>query len=59
MIYDQLAAIVSKEHVLADEPMAAHTTFRVGGQADYLVSPRSPEQVAAVVSLCRELVKIL
>ena len=54
MIYDQLAAIVGKEHILADEPMAAHTTFRVGGPADYLVSPESPEQVAAVVGLCRE-----
>ena len=54
MFYDQLAAIVGKEHILTDEPMAAHTTFRVGGPADYLVSPESPEQVAAVVGLCRQ-----
>ncbi len=26
------------------EPMSLHTTFRVGGEADYYLEPESPEQ---------------
>lgn len=49
----ELYAIVGEKNILADEPMAAHTTFRVGGPADYLVSPQTPEQVRDVIGLCR------
>ena len=40
--------------VLRDEPMSAHTTLRVGGPADYFVTPDSPEAVGRVAGLCRE-----
>ena len=39
---------------LVDEPMSAHTTFRIGGPADRLVTVQSPEQLAAVLRLARE-----
>ena len=32
--------------VLADEPMSAHTTLKLGGPADYLAFPRSAEEIA-------------
>jgi len=32
-----------------DEPMALHTTFRVGGPADLLVSPASVDELCAVI----------
>ena len=35
------------------EPMKNHTTFRIGGPADYLISPKSVEQIQEVISLCR------
>ena len=34
--------------------MARHTTFRVGGPADYLVKPGSPDEVRGVIALCRQ-----
>lgn len=49
--YEQLLSILTKEQILCEEPMSRHTTFRVGGPADYYVMPR-PEQIAEVVALC-------
>lgn len=48
----ELRAIVGAERVLADEPLAAHTTFRIGGPAQWLVLPCSENEVAAVVNAC-------
>lgn len=50
--YNRLCSILSKEQILCDEPMSRHTTFRVGGPADYFLMPRQ-EQVADVLELCR------
>ena len=33
---------------LVNEPMSAHTTLKLGGPADYLVFPRSAEEIAAM-----------
>jgi len=46
--YEQLCTILSKEQMLCKEPMSKHTTFRVGGPADYYVMPRT-EQIAEVL----------
>jgi UDP-N-acetylmuramate dehydrogenase len=35
--------------VLRDEPMARHTSFRIGGPADYLVEPANEHDVVAAV----------
>lgn len=51
--YEQLCTILSKEQILCKEPMSKHTTFRVGGPADYYVMPRT-EQAAEVLSLCHK-----
>ena len=52
-IYNQLIQIIDKERVLTDEPMKKHTTFRVGGNADYFVMPRTTEEVQKVIALCK------
>ena len=36
------------------EPLSAHTTFRIGGAADLLVTASTAEQAAMVLRLCRE-----
>lgn len=36
-----------------NEPMAAHTTFRIGGPARIVFYPQSPQQVSEIVRLCR------
>ena len=40
--------------ILVAEPMKNHTTFRIGGPADALALPKTPEEVAEVVHFCRE-----
>lgn len=50
----QLRALAGEDAVLTDEPLASHTTFRIGGAAQWLVLPRTEEAVAAVVAACRE-----
>ena len=51
--YRQLCHILSEEQILCEEPMSRHTTFRVGGPADYFLMP-SPEQAGDIISLCKE-----
>lgn len=51
--YQQLCTILSKEQILCDEPMERHTSFRVGGPADYFLLPRT-DQAAAVTALCKK-----
>ena len=40
--------------ILVAEPMQNHTTFRIGGPADALALPKTPEEVAEVVRFCHE-----
>lgn len=35
------------------EPMSRHTTFRIGGPAEYYACPRNPEEAAALAAACR------
>ena len=51
-IFDEaLKNILSEDEILKDEPMKHHTTFRVGGPAEYYLRPKK-EQVAEVLRLC-------
>lgn len=52
--YDRLIEMVEKERVLQKEPMSRHTTFRVGGAADYFVSVKTEEEIWKVLTLCKE-----
>ena len=45
---DEIRSRMASEHILLDEPMKEHTTFRIGGPADYLIFPASMEDVAFV-----------
>lgn len=49
-----LFEIIDGEKVLLNEPMKKHTTFRIGGPADYFVVPTAVEEVKAVVTLCEK-----
>ena len=40
--------------ILVAEPMKNHPTFRIGGPADALALPKTPEEVAEVVRFCHE-----
>jgi len=43
--YAKLCSVMGKSHVKRDEPMSRHTSFKIGGPADLLVSPETSEQV--------------
>ncbi|MDO4343235.1 MAG: UDP-N-acetylmuramate dehydrogenase [Eubacteriales bacterium] len=52
-LYQKLCDIVGEEQVLTEEPMKKHTTFRIGGNADYFVRPGSREEIAGILQTCR------
>ena len=53
-IISKFEDVIGKDRVLVEEPMKKHTTFRLGGAADYFLSPEKAEQVAELIHICRE-----
>ncbi|MBX9232225.1 UDP-N-acetylmuramate dehydrogenase [Coprococcus catus] len=51
--YHKLSEAAGVDHILKDEPMSAHTTFRIGGPADYFVVPEDAASLGRGVALCR------
>ncbi len=51
---EKLQKLMGAEKVLVNEPMSAHTTFRIGGPADYFVMPETVEELAKILALCKE-----
>ncbi|ADK13402.1 MULTISPECIES: UDP-N-acetylmuramate dehydrogenase [Clostridium] len=49
-----LEKILDKEDIKIDEPMKEHTSFRVGGPVDILVTPKKFQEVVDVITLCKE-----
>lgn len=49
----ELEKLLSGEQIRKEELLSRHTTFRVGGAAEYFVTP-TIEQVPKVVELCRQ-----
>lgn len=41
-------------HVCCEEPLAKHTTFRIGGPARLFCAPNSEEQFVCVINLCKQ-----
>lgn len=50
-LLDELKKILPEENILVNEPMKNHTTFKVGGPADYLVIPETKEQIVECLKL--------
>lgn len=53
-IYKQLLSILEEESVKTDEPMKKHISFKVGGPADFLVKPKTEEELAKVIKFAKE-----
>lgn len=51
--YDEITTALPELQVLKDEPMSRHTTFRIGGPADYFVCP-DREQIAEVLAVAKK-----
>lgn len=52
--FNKIQALVPAQRLLVKEPLSRHTTFRIGGPADFLVQPESVAEVAAVLKVVRE-----
>ena len=48
-----LREALPEKQVLTDEPMARHTTFRIGGKADVFVLPASIDELLEVLQLTK------
>lgn len=47
-----LAAAAGEDNVRLVEPMSAHTTFKIGGPADVLITPETREALVHVLDTC-------
>lgn len=50
----RLSNILKPEDIALDEPMKKHTSFKVGGPADILVTPTNYDEVIEIVKLCNQ-----
>ena len=46
--------VVDAAKIQKDEPMKKHTTFRIGGPADYFIMPSNEKELAETIRVCRE-----
>lgn len=53
-IIERFSNLLGNEKVRINEPMNRHTTFRIGGPADYFLLPSSSEEVRGILEICRE-----
>lgn len=49
----RIKEVVGPENIKLDEPMKNHTSFKVGGLADILVTPVSVMQLSEILKLCK------
>jgi len=49
-----LEEIVTKGKIYKDELMSRHTSFKIGGMAEFFVEPADEEELASVIKLCKE-----
>ena len=54
MLYTGLTKITDNENVLKYEPLSKHCTFRIGGTCDYVVTPKSSQELIEVLKLLKE-----
>ena len=53
-IYNELLKFIDKDKILKDEPMALHTSFKIGGKADFLVKPSTEDEIISILKFSKE-----
>ena len=53
-IENKFCACLGSDNVYRNEPMRKHTTFRIGGPADFYLCPHSAKEIQKTVAICRE-----
>lgn len=52
--YEELIQKINKENILLDEPMSKHTSFKIGGNADYYITATSIENLKNILETAKE-----
>lgn len=52
-IHEKLLEILPENRILVDEPMKKHTSFKIGGKADFFVIATSVEEVKSIAQFAR------
>ena len=53
-IYELLVSKIPKENILVDESMKKHTSFKIGGLADFFVKATNIDEVKYVIKISKE-----
>ena len=53
-IKEELRKIVDDNNIFTDEPMKAHTSFKIGGPADFFVKTKNVKQLKSIKMLASD-----
>ena len=53
-IRKMICDLLGEDRVFTEEAMSQHTTFKIGGPADYFLMPDKGEDVGRVIKICKE-----
>lgn len=53
-ILGDLVNIIGDENIVVNEPMSKHTTFKIGGYADFFTTPRTIQQIKEIITYCKQ-----
>lgn len=53
-MYEVLKRFIPETRLFTNESMAKHTSFKIGGPAEFYVKPASPEEVQRTIEVCLE-----
>lgn len=53
-IAEKLEKIIDKKNIFENEPMKKHTSFKIGGVADYYVKVKTQDELKSVLRLAKE-----
>ena len=50
----EIEKFISKDKIYIEEPMSKHTSFKIGGPAEYLIKIKTAEELKAILKLSKE-----
>ncbi len=53
-VFNTLSSILPPGRLLTEEPMAKHTTFRIGGPAEIFAAPQTRDELIQIIRICDE-----
>ncbi len=52
--FEKIEQAVGRDNVKYNEPMSSHTTFKTGGPATVMVTPKDEKALKAIIRVCKE-----